>query len=143
VLRAGLKLIQLYRLLVFSGFYYIVFLKILYSITKGTILAYYLVEGAVLQCTNGTKNSKLVVTSQNTVWMSDKLCATVQDCAFLPFGECTNKDSKTCTPECSGWSGGKKDLLISGNAALMDKDEALCTSGGGMISVVNSGQDTL
>ena len=103
-------------------------------------MADYLAEGAVLKCSNGTRNSKLVVTSQNSVYTGDKLLASIQDCAFLPFGECRNNPLKICAPECDGWNGGKKNVLVAGSYALMDRDTAFCTSGGGTITVDNSGQ---
>ncbi|MCL1810485.1 MAG: DUF4280 domain-containing protein [Clostridiales bacterium] len=120
----------------------------------------YVVTDAKLECNFGTAPSNLVVLPLHRVRLTGKYKANLSDCVpnvnVMPFGNCrslanpataaataANKGKlkpMPCTPACSRWLGGKPDVLIDGDPALMKEDKALCPLGAGMIKVVENGQ---
>jgi hypothetical protein len=104
----------------------------------------YVVEGATLECTLGVTSSKLVVTPHG-VMLTDKNGANIGDAKpfinILPFGACNiTSPPKPCTPACAMWIGGKEDVHFEGLPALLNTDKLVCTAGGGMIRITDSGQ---
>jgi hypothetical protein len=74
-----------------------------------------------------------------------KFAANIDDCKgfvnILPFGACKiTSPPKPCTPACVKWFTGKTDVLLGGQPKLLNCDKVVCTAGGGMISVKDSGQ---
>ena len=100
----------------------------------------YAVEGAQLECDKGTKPSNLKVSPKRTVMTGGKLDANIGDCEPIenvpPFGMCkspvnpnviANKGAPVpCTPTCKKWLGGKSDVFIQGQRALMMGDTTVC-----------------
>ena len=114
----------------------------------------YAVEGAQLECDKGTKPSNLKVSSKRTVLLGGKFKANIGDCTpgdnVPPFCMCNSKTNPeviaangapvACTPTCTEWRGGKSDVLVQGQRALLTGDTAFCPFGAGIIKVKTSGQ---
>jgi hypothetical protein len=105
----------------------------------------YVVEGATLECSMGVASSKLLVAPPHGIELRGKNRANIGDAKpfvnIIPFGACTvTSPPKPCTPACVMWSGGKTDTLLQGLPALLDTDKLVCTAGGGLISITDSGQ---
>jgi hypothetical protein len=105
----------------------------------------YVVNGAQLECTLGVAPSKLVILPQHQVQLRGKNRANIGDAKpfvnILPFGVCKiTSPPKPCTPVCVMWIGGKPDVLIEGLPALLNSDKLACATGGGMITIKDSGQ---
>ena len=102
---------------------------------------------AICTCTNGSVPAQLNVVSQQKVFCNGgtRLIATNadKDVRSLNFGNCKAKNNAPCTA-CVKWSK-VYDKIIVTNAflPLTMKSEALCTSGGGKISFLTSGQQVL
>jgi hypothetical protein len=105
----------------------------------------------MLQCTCGDAPAPLTVTSQTACMVGGKLAATILDIApttnIPPFGTCktlTAAASGTptpCVPAPAGpWSPGSTSIVTVGTIpGLLNTDKLACTVGG-MISVVEPGQ---
>lgn len=105
----------------------------------------YVVDGAQLECTMGVAPGTLAVLPQHRVQLKGKGRANILDCkAFVnisSFGACTvTSPPKPCTPACVKWLGGKADFLVDGEPALLKSCKVVCSAGGGMISITDSGQ---
>ena len=114
----------------------------------------YTVDGAQLECDKGTKPSNLKV-SKRTVLLGGKFKANIGDCTpydnVPPFCMCNSKTNPeviaangapvACTPTCTEWCGGKSDVLVQGQRALLTGDTAFCPFGAGIIKVKTSGQE--
>jgi len=105
----------------------------------------YVVDGAQLKCSLGVVPSNLVVLPQHRVELKEKNRANIGDAKpfvnILPFGACKiTSPPKPCTPACAMWIGGKADVLIQGLPALLNCDKLVCSAGGGIITVNDSGQ---
>lgn len=102
---------------------------------------------AICTCTNGSVPAQLNVVSQQKVFCNGgtRLIATNadKDVRSLNFGNCKAKNNAPCTA-CVKWSK-VYDKIIVTNAflPLTMKSEALCTSGGGKISFLTSGQQVI
>ena len=109
------------------------------------------VNGAQLQCTCGDTPTPLTVTSQTECKIGGQLAATIMDNVpvtnITPFGTC-----KTLTAAASGtptpcvpattlpWApGSTSTVMIGAIPGLLNTDKLACTVGG-MISVVDPGQ---
>jgi Domain of unknown function (DUF4280) len=107
-------------------------------------MAKVVVEGAVLQCTCGSKPSQLTVTSQTTVQIETRKAATVEDknpgVNVPPFGTCQVLGGP-CVPAFPGpWLPGSTSMLqITSRAALLPTDVLPC-SVAGQVRVVDPGQ---
>ena len=103
----------------------------------------YVISGAKLECTNGSKPSSLVVLESRSTQFGMRRTANVADAApgvnIFPFGVC-KATSSPCTPACARWNGGKSNFKNCGEPALMVGDSTLCVAGGGVIEVKDSGQ---
>jgi len=105
----------------------------------------YVIEGATLVCSMGAASSKLVIASPHGIELRGGNRANIGDSKpfdnFTPFGTCNvTSPPKPCTPVCAMWSGGKADTLLQGLPALLNTDKLICTAGGGLISITDSGQ---
>ena len=102
-------------------------------------------EGATLQCTCGSKPSQLLVTSQNTVRIDQKLAATVDDkdpmANVAPFGDCKSKGGPCMPAFAAPWAPGSTSTAKIGKGlALLSTDKLKCTAAPGVISVCDAGQ---
>ncbi|MCL2151750.1 MAG: DUF4280 domain-containing protein [Oscillospiraceae bacterium] len=105
----------------------------------------YVVNGATLKCTLGVSTSKLVVLPVHRVKLTKKLKANIGDgigtVNILTFGGCTiTSPPKPCIPACSKWIGGKTNLHIDSEPALLDCHKITCPAGPGVISITDCGQ---
>ncbi|MCL1981934.1 MAG: DUF4280 domain-containing protein [Clostridiales bacterium] len=105
----------------------------------------YVVDGAQLECTMGAAPSTLSILPLHRVQLRGKNRANIGDCKpfanISPFGACkVTSPPKPCTPACVKWLGGKADLLVDGEPALLKSGMLVCSAGGGMISIKDSGQ---
>ena len=102
---------------------------------------------AICTCTNGSVPAQLNVVSQQKVFCNGgtRLIATNadKDVRSLNFGNCKAKNNAPCTA-CVKWSKVYNKIIVT-NAflPLTMKSEALCTSGGGKISFLTSGQQVI
>jgi hypothetical protein len=106
---------------------------------------------ATLQCTCGSAPANLVVDSQTKYTIEDQLAATVQDCKpganIPPFGTCTLLTAAAsgaptpCAMIAAGpWSvGSTSQVKLGDQLALLSTDKLTCGVGG-VISIVNPGQ---
>ena len=105
----------------------------------------YVVEGATLECSMGAASSKLAIAAPHGVVLRKKNKANIGDSKpfanILPFGACNvTSPPKPCTPACAMWVGGKADLILQGLPSLLNTDKLVCTAGGGLIKISDSGQ---
>ena len=105
----------------------------------------YVVDGATLKCSMGTGTSNLMVSASRNVLLRGKREANIGDCkpfTNIPSFDACNITSppKACAPACAMWAGGKGDVLIQGSPALLNDSFVLCASGGGIITISDSGQ---
>ena len=105
----------------------------------------YVVNSATLECSLGGAPSNLVVLPVHRVKLRGQNRGNIGDAIpfvnILPFGACKKSSPPPpCTPACSRWIGGKTDVLIDGDPALLDSDVIVCSAGGGTISISDSGQ---
>jgi hypothetical protein len=107
--------------------------------------AEYVVEGATLECSLGVTSSKLLVAPPHGIELRGKNRANIGDgkpfINIAPFSACKiTSPPKPCTPACAMWTGGKADTLLQGLPALLNTDKIICTAGGGLIRITDSGQ---
>ena len=105
----------------------------------------YVVEGATLECSLGVASSRLLVAQPHGIELRGKNRANIGDSKpfvnIVPFGGCTiTSPPKPCTPACAMWLVGKADAQIRGLPALLSTDKLVCTAGGGLIQITDSGQ---
>ena len=105
----------------------------------------YVVEGATLECTMGIASGRLLVPSPHGIELRGKNRANIGDAkpfVNIPsFGGCTIiSPPKPCTPACTMWYGGKTDTHLQGLPALLTTGKLICTAGGGLITITDSGQ---
>ena len=105
------------------------------------------VAGAVLKCTLGSATSKLNVPKCHAK-LNDKNIAIISDRIpnknIMPFGTCFRSyPFPPCSPSFSqNWLNGDKDYKINQIRTVSTLSKLVCTCGGGVISVVKSGQNT-
>lgn len=93
-------------------------------------------DGATLQCTLGSQNSKLRVASSHGAKIGGKLEATIQDYQpgvnIMTFGMCMRSvPPLACTPTVMNpWLLGNKGHEINGEPALMSNSILSCACGG-------------
>jgi len=102
----------------------------------------YVVNGAKLRCSYGSKLSTFKVLSNRKVYANGKLQANIGDnkpnINIMSFSKCKLKG--TCTPSISmEWINGKKDTLIEEHPALLDTSTIMCVCGG-KITIEDDGQ---
>lgn len=105
----------------------------------------YVVEGATLMCTLGGKPSNLKIPNSHNVYINSKSRANIGDHRggenIMSFGPCARA---VPPPPCimatgSKWIGGKDDVLIDGELALLNTSVSICNCGG-VISIIDDGQ---
>lgn len=107
----------------------------------------------MMVCTGCPKPQPLLVTSQQNVFASDQLCATIADCApmenIMPFGPCAltpappSPSGGPCIPKPVGlWQPGSPTTTYDGIPALRITDTLQCAMGG-TITFVQPGQPEL
>jgi hypothetical protein len=102
------------------------------------------VQGATLVCTCGSTPSQLVVSSQETVKIDNKLAATVADhnpvVNVAPFGVC--QKGGPCVPAFAApWAPGSTSTVkIEGQLALLSTDKLACTAFPGVVTIQDPAQ---
>lgn len=120
----------------------------------------YVCSGATMRCTMGTSPSTLTVLPTRTVYLKGKPQANISDHTTIvnlaPFGLCRSMgfpQTAAATAAALGvltptpcmhntpkpWSGGKDDVLVKGQPALLSSSTCQCMWGG-TISLVTNGQ---
>jgi len=105
----------------------------------------YVVEGAKLKCILGTSLSELKILPLRNVKIRGSAKGNIADSVpmvnIMPFGNCLKSvPPPPCTPSCGRWIGGKQNVLVQGQPALLSCSTLICMAGGGIISVVDDGQ---
>jgi len=100
------------------------------------------IDGATLECSLGSKTSKLKVPKSHGIMVQNKNVANISDYVeeknILSFSKCSKEG--ICKPKItSKWIKGQQNCIIDGELALLDICVVLCTQGG-IIKVVDSGQ---
>ncbi|WP_373721834.1 DUF4280 domain-containing protein [Bacteroides heparinolyticus] len=103
-------------------------------------------HGATMQCTLGTKPSKLTVTSQTFRIIADALVATEGDKSGMlnipSFGSCKcNWTNPPCVPSPQGWQQTTRKDNINGMKKLTEHSFCMCARGG-RISFTDTGKNT-
>lgn len=112
----------------------------------GKNLISYVIDGATLKCSAGTKTTNLLVPKSNLSSLQGKKQATIIDNSpnvnILPFGTC-KKSNSPCSPKIKfNWINSKSNFVIGGSQVIT-KDSCLACLNGGVISIGNTGQSTV
>lgn len=105
---------------------------------------FYANKGATLMCTGcpGVPG-KLDSTVARTVKLGDKQQATEDDKTIEQpgFGTCLAIPTapKKCSPQLGTWANTKSDVLIKGKKALLCPNTIPCTTGPGVITMIDPG----
>lgn len=120
----------------------------------------YVVAGAILSCSYATQLNRLKIPMCHGVHLKDKAQLNVADYVpgihIMPFGNCTSQlnpvvqngqfdiegvQKAPCVPQIiSPWVGGKSDVLIEGEPALLNCCTNTCVFGG-CIRIEDDGQE--
>ncbi|TKI54552.1 DUF4280 domain-containing protein [Brevibacillus antibioticus] len=121
----------------------------------------YVVVGAILSCSSGSKQSRLKVPFSHGVFVKGKPQMNIMDFVpnvnIMPFGKCSSLKNPTvasataanngvltpmpCTPLTTmPWIDGKADNLVDGHPALLNKSTNMCFYCG-QIKIEDDGQD--
>ena len=106
----------------------------------------FVVDGAQLKCSLGTKPGVLIIPMPRKEQLLDKPVANIEDCkpVNIPpasFGLCNvTSPPKPCTPTCIKWLSGKFNSKSAGQEALLDTSIVACLAGGGKIEIADCGQ---
>lgn len=108
-------------------------------------------QSALLTCSQGLAPCALAVSTNQTVYVENKLAATVNDMTLINiqgFGTCkiltaaAQGIAQPCVPQIvTPWLPGGLKLTIQGQLALSNDSKAICSCGG-QISITFSGQTT-
>lgn len=93
----------------------------------------YVCNGALCACDQGTAPGKLDVSSQNTIFVQEKLMATEDDITFKSsfFGNCKLKKNDPCAPLIkTKWENPAANVYIGNKKASLESSELICTVGG-------------
>jgi Domain of unknown function (DUF4280) len=92
----------------------------------------YVCSGALCRCDKGTIPVPLNVTSQQKVFVQEKLAATNRDKTFAPFGTCALKNNSPCVPTLLLWENvfDLVTVITDGCHPLLDKSSIKCAVGG-------------
>ena len=92
----------------------------------------YVCAGAPCRCDKGSAPSPLQVTSQQSVYVQDKLLATSLDKTFIPFGTCALKNNQPCVPALLQWEAVHEEVSIgpAEGQGLLDQSTIRCAVGG-------------
>jgi hypothetical protein len=107
------------------------------------------VQGAKCMCSGGTALGTLSVTSNQIMTVEGKLVATIKDSKvpnITPMGSCKPRAGKSIPP-CSLAPGGDwicpdGGFDINGNKVLTVNGKLMCQNGGGVITIINPGQQS-
>ncbi len=119
--------------------------KIEIEIISGSGSETYVVEGATLTCTLGSCQNQLQIPNNHQIYINGKKRANIADHAgganIMSFGTCSRSvPPPPCIMATSmKWVGGKDNVLVDSEPALLNVSINLCTCGG-VISIVNDGQ---
>ncbi|MBC8084279.1 MAG: DUF4280 domain-containing protein [Hymenobacter sp.] len=96
-------------------------------------------HGALCRCDKSSAPSPLQVSSNQSVWLQDKLVATSLDKLFVPFGTCALKNNQSCVPALLLWQDVFElvEVLTPGCHPLLEKSIIMC-SVGGKVSILNT-----
>lgn len=96
-------------------------------------------SGALCHCDKGTVPSPLQVSSNQSIWLQDKLVATNLDKTFVPFGTCALKNNQPCVPALLLWQDLFElvEVLTPGCHPLLEKSTIMCALGG-KVSIVRT-----
>jgi len=94
-----------------------------------------IIDGSQLQCTLGSKPSKIAVSSQSFVKLKDKLVATEEDkqanSNIQPFGNCKRSSHQpACVPIPIKWEQTTERDSINGMKKLTISSTCKCSQGG-------------
>lgn len=94
-----------------------------------------IIDGSQMQCTLGTKPSKITVTSQAFVKLKNKLIATEEDKQanynIEPFANCKRSSHQpACIPMLIKWKQTTQKDLINGMKKLTIDSNCKCSQGG-------------
>lgn len=115
------------------------------QINEGSGSKTYVVEGATLICTLGSVPSKLQIPKDHKVYIKGKRQANIGDhkggANILSFGPCKRSSPP---PPCimatsMKWVGGKENVYIAEEEALLSTSVNMCSCGG-VIRIVSDGQ---
>jgi hypothetical protein len=89
-------------------------------------------DRALCRCDKGSLPSMLQVTSNQSVYLQDKLVATTLDKTFLPFGTCLLKNNTPCTPTLLLWQDAFELVSLDAPMShpLLEKSTIMCGLGG-------------
>ncbi|SHG57359.1 protein of unknown function [Fodinibius roseus] len=92
----------------------------------------YVLDGACLQCTMGSTQGKLTVTSQTKLHAQGKKIATDQDVQVAPtFGSCkTSSPPPPCVPDLQPWNKTGKKAAMGDKRFVMEDSMTHCSKGG-------------
>ena len=96
-------------------------------------------QGAPCRCDKGTVPSPLQVTSQQFVYLQNKLQATTLDKTFVPFGTCALKNNQPCVPALPLWEKAFELVSVGSDVChpLLEKSTIRCAVGG-VVSILNT-----
>ncbi|GAB1529618.1 hypothetical protein YSY22_10400 [Brevibacillus formosus] len=121
----------------------------------------YVVVGAILSCSSGSKQSRLKMPFSHCVFVKGKPQMNIMDFVpnvnIMPFGKCSSLKNPTvasataanngvltpmpCTPLTTmPWIDGKADKIVGGHPALLNKSTNMCFYCG-LIKIEDDGQD--
>ena len=91
----------------------------------------YVVEEAELKCSAGSTPAKLIVTSQKSNKIEQKLQATENDKTLMGnFGACALCNGNACAPALQQWKVISSKKTIKGQKLLLDDSFIQCAKGG-------------
>jgi|GEM_PF-1141255 len=95
--------------------------------------------GAPCRCDKGSTPSPLQVTSQQFVYLQDKLQATNFDTTFAPFGTCALKNNQPCVPAPLRWENVFEAVTLGADGChpLLEKSTIRCAVGG-VVSILST-----
>lgn len=103
----------------------------------------YVCRGAQLECDKGSKPSLLDMPSSHGVYRKDTPQMNIQDFKpmvnIMSFGLC-DMTGNDCKPNTGVWVGGKADVLVENQPALLSNCTTSCTLGG-KIKIITDGQE--
>lgn len=92
----------------------------------------YVLNGACLQCTLGSTEGKLKVTSQNKIHAQGKTIATDRDVQVTPtFGSCNvSSPPPACVPDLQQWKTTSRKVGAGNKKFVMEDSITQCSKGG-------------
>ena len=111
---------------------------------------YYVNNGAGITCTFAMPPAvqRLSVLPDKMTNLENHPAANITDCKTMVniplFGTCSAKPLPSggfapCTPACVSWMPGKVNVFVANKPALVTLDTAICSAGGGTITITSPG----